>query len=91
MSPLLIHTALAFGWVLASQAAEPGKSQPLRSPDQVSEGLQKSDWQSIRQAYQAAPFNSALSAGLTTQLAFVACGADGLLLDPPQWKKVVAS
>ena len=34
-------------------AAEPGKTQKLNSPDQVPEGLAKSDWQSIRAAYEA--------------------------------------
>jgi|GEM_PF-2752323 len=31
----------------------PGKSQQLTSPDQVPEGMAKSDWQSIRAAYEA--------------------------------------
>ncbi len=36
------------------QAAEPrGKTQQITSPDQVPEGLAKSDWQSIRGAYKA--------------------------------------
>ena len=30
-----------------------GKTQQLASPDQVPEGLVKSDWQSIRAAYEA--------------------------------------
>jgi hypothetical protein len=30
-----------------------GKTPPLASPDQVPEGLVKSDWQSIRAAYEA--------------------------------------
>ena len=36
-----------------SHAAQPGKTQQLTSPDQVPEGLAKSDWQSIREAYEA--------------------------------------
>jgi hypothetical protein len=40
--------------VLPAQAAtEPGKPQALTSPDQVPEGLAKSDWSSIRAAYEA--------------------------------------
>ena len=35
------------------QPAQPGKSQQLASPDQVPEGLGKSDWHSIRAAYEA--------------------------------------
>jgi len=34
-------------------AAQPGKTQNLTAPDQVPEGLAKSDWQSIRAAYEA--------------------------------------
>ena len=34
-------------------ALPPGKTQPAASPDQVPEGLAKSDWQSIRAAYEA--------------------------------------
>lgn len=34
-------------------AAPPGKTQQLTSPDQVPDGLAKSDWQSIREAYEA--------------------------------------
>lgn len=31
----------------------PGKTQQITSPDQVPEGLQKSDWQNIRAAHKA--------------------------------------
>ncbi len=37
----------------APAAPAPGKSQPLTSPDQVPDGLAKSDWASIRAAYEA--------------------------------------
>ncbi len=36
-----------------------------------------SDWQSIREAYQAAKFRSALNAGLTTQQAYLKAGNTG--------------
>ncbi|MDH4451909.1 MAG: FG-GAP repeat protein, partial [Verrucomicrobiota bacterium] len=36
-----------------STAALPGKSEQLTSPDQVPQGLAKSDWSSIRAAYEA--------------------------------------
>ena len=38
---------------LLSAGELPGKSQQLTSPDQVPEGLAKSDWTSIREAYEA--------------------------------------
>jgi hypothetical protein len=50
------HIALTSFLALASllHAAVPsGKPQQLTSPDQVPEGLAKSDWQSIRAAYEA--------------------------------------
>jgi hypothetical protein len=37
----------------AAMAAPPARPQPLTSPDQVPEGLAKSDWASIRAAYEA--------------------------------------
>ncbi len=46
LSLLLICAALV-------QASPPGKPQQLTSPDQVPEGLAKSDWSSIRAAYEA--------------------------------------
>ena len=40
---------------VTSKSAQPaGKTQQLTSPDQVPEGLAKSDWSSIRAAYEAA-------------------------------------
>ena len=45
----LIVTWLA---LLLAPARHAGKSQPL-SPDQVPQGLEKSDWHSIRAAYEA--------------------------------------
>ena len=39
--------------VVPLHSAAPGKSQQLTSPDQVPEGLAKSDWSSIRAAYEA--------------------------------------
>ena len=71
MNKKFIHIALALSCALVCQAAEPGKSQKLSSPDQVPEGLEKSDWQGIRQAYQASQFRSAKNAGLTTQQAYL--------------------
>jgi hypothetical protein len=50
-------SALAVTFTLFSAAplhsAAPGKSQQLTSPDQVPAGLAKSDWSSIRAAYEA--------------------------------------
>ncbi len=46
---LLLHATLTS--VLAE--APSGKMQRITSPDQVPEGLQKSDWQSIREAHRA--------------------------------------
>ena len=37
----------------SNRAVSPGKTQHLTAPDQVPEGLAKSDWASIRAAYQA--------------------------------------
>ena len=71
MNKKFIHIALALSCALVCQAAEPGKSQKLGSPDQVPEGLEKSDWQGISQAYQASQFRSAKNAGLTTQQAYL--------------------
>ena len=56
-SPLLVLIAVVV-LCLASRppvagAAEPGKTHQLTVPDQVPEGLAKSDWQSIRAAYEA--------------------------------------
>jgi hypothetical protein len=45
----LLHATMT--WALA--AAPSGKMQQLSSPDQVPEGLQKSDWSSIREAHRA--------------------------------------
>ncbi|NJR43730.1 MAG: hypothetical protein HC767_14825, partial [Akkermansiaceae bacterium] len=70
MKKYLIYTLLALSCAITSQAVEAGKSQKLTSPDQVPEGLEKSDWQSIREAYQASKFFSAKNAGLTTQQAY---------------------
>ena len=50
----LIHAcALLVCIVSLSAATPPGKTQQLTSPDQVPEGLAKSDWHSIRAAYEA--------------------------------------
>ena len=51
-----LRTLLATLFALSpfvAQAAQPGKTQHLSSPDQVPDGLAKSDWQSIRAAYEA--------------------------------------
>jgi hypothetical protein len=45
--------ALLVAVLPAHAATEPGKPQALTSPDQVPEGLAKSDWSSIRAAYEA--------------------------------------
>ena len=45
--------ALLVAALPARAATEPGKPQALTSPDQVPEGLAKSDWSSIRAAYEA--------------------------------------
>ena len=76
MNKKFIHIALALSCALVCQAAEPGKSQKLGSPDQVPEGLEKSDWQGISQAYQASQFRSAKNAGLTTQQAYLKASND---------------
>ncbi len=44
---------LALLTALPALSAAPGKSQPLRSLDETPEGLAKSDWSSIRAAYEA--------------------------------------
>ncbi|MCX6854620.1 MAG: choice-of-anchor D domain-containing protein, partial [Verrucomicrobia bacterium] len=51
----LLTYAVAFASCVALHAAPPapGKPQQLTSPDQVPDGLAKSDWQSIRAAYEA--------------------------------------
>ncbi|NJM38843.1 MAG: integrin [Akkermansiaceae bacterium] len=67
MKAYILLAAMAFHSTLISQAVEPGKSQSLTSPDQVPQGLEKSDWQSIREAYQANQLRSAKKAGLATQ------------------------
>jgi len=43
------------GFAGAVIAAAPARPQPLISPDQVPEGLAKSDWSSIRAADEAGP------------------------------------
>jgi hypothetical protein len=40
-------------YVAPLHSAAPGKSHQLTSPDQVPEGLAKSEWSSIRAAYEA--------------------------------------
>ena len=45
--------ALLVAALPARAATGPGKPQALTSPDQVPEGLAKSDWSSIRAAYEA--------------------------------------
>ena len=54
LSPLrgLLACALLLP-VISALALEPGKPQNLTSPNQVPEGLAKSDWASIRAAYEA--------------------------------------
>jgi hypothetical protein len=52
------HRGLLSGLLLlavgiAHAAAPAGKTQTLTSPDQVPDGLAKSDWASIRAAYEA--------------------------------------
>jgi hypothetical protein len=49
---LAVLTVAAFSHSLLA-AAPPARSQQLTSPDQVPEGLAKSDWSSIRAAYEA--------------------------------------
>ena len=49
---LLLLLAL-LGFTGAAMAAPPARPQQLTSPDQVPEGLAKSDWASIRAAYEA--------------------------------------
>ena len=51
-TPRLLLLAL-LACVPLLHGAEPGKTQNLTSPNQVPEGLAKSDWQSIRAAYEA--------------------------------------
>ena len=54
---LLLATLLSVAAVPSTRAADsappPGKTQNLTSPEQVPEGLAKSDWSSIRAAYEA--------------------------------------
>ena len=49
---LAVLAVAAFSHSLFAAAA-PARSQQLTSPDQVPEGLAKSDWSSIRAAYEA--------------------------------------
>src|SRR5262245_33877754 len=50
----ILAGALALIFTGSLRAALPaGRTQPITSPDQVPEGLAKSDWQSIRAAYEA--------------------------------------
>ena len=53
MKSILAHTLLLVGAVSLPAAVPEGKTQQLTSPDQVPEGLVKSDWSSIRAAYEA--------------------------------------
>ena len=50
---ILAWLALVGHAAIAAPAAVPGRPQKLTSPDQVPAGLAKSDWQSIRAAYEA--------------------------------------
>ncbi len=77
MKSHLLALALTASGLLQTHAIEPGKSQTLSSPDQVPEGLARSDWQSIRQAYQAAKSRSAANAGLITQQAYLKASNTG--------------
>ena len=45
--------ALLLVFAVSLPAATPGQTQNLTAPDQVPEGLAKSDWSSIRAAYEA--------------------------------------
>ena len=49
---LAVLAVAAFSHSLFAAAA-PARSQQLTSPDQVPEGLAKSEWSSIRAAYEA--------------------------------------
>ena len=53
MKSLLTTLALCLLASTASASPAPGKPQSLTSPDQVPDGLAKSDWASIRAAYEA--------------------------------------
>jgi len=50
---LLPSTLSLLAGASAAPTAPPGKTQNLTSPEQVPEGLAKTDWQSIRAAYEA--------------------------------------
>ena len=52
--PQLIQACALLAFTVSLPAAtQPGKTQQLTSPDQVPDGLAKSDWHSIRAAYEA--------------------------------------
>ena len=53
LAHLFVPALLLAFTVSLPAATPPGKTQQLTSPDQVPEGLAKSDWQSIRAAYEA--------------------------------------
>ena len=49
----LLLAVAAVPFTRAAGSAPPGKTQQLTSPDQVPEGLAKTEWSSIRAAYEA--------------------------------------
>ena len=53
LASLMFLLALLLAPAPARAATPPGQTQQINSPDQVPEGLAKSDWQSIRAAYEA--------------------------------------
>jgi hypothetical protein len=53
MKTFLTLAIALLSWGPLLHSATPGKPQQLTSPDQVPEGLAKSDWSSIRAAYEA--------------------------------------
>lgn len=55
VSTLLVSSLVFLAGITLAVAApfEPGKTQQLTSPDQVPNGLAKTDWHSIRAAYEA--------------------------------------
>jgi FG-GAP repeat/Bacterial Ig-like domain len=68
MKHKLLALAFAAGSSLHAQAAKPGESQALTSPDQVPQGLTAADWSSIRNALSAG--YAANAAGIISQQAY---------------------
>jgi FG-GAP repeat len=75
MKHKLLALAFAAGSSLHAQAAAPGESQTLTSPDQVPQGLTAADWSSIRRTLSAG--YTANAAGVISQQAYLKASNTG--------------